>query len=81
LLLLLLLLSLLLLLLLSLLLLLLLSLLLLLAAWVSRLPLPDADAAPTLLGLDCEMCRTAENDKEVIQVALVDAQGRKILQV
>lgn len=50
----------------------------------------DSDAAAAvsvpsgpwrLLGVDCEMCATAENDKELLQVAVVDEQDTLLMQV
>lgn len=44
-----------------------------------------AAAAPAgpwrLLGVDCEMCATSDNDKELLQVAVVDEQDELVMQV
>lgn len=34
-----------------------------------------------LLGVDCEMCATSDNDKELLQVAVVDEDGSLLMQV
>jgi hypothetical protein len=34
-----------------------------------------------LLALDCEMCATSASDKELLQVAVVDQDGRQLMKV
>jgi hypothetical protein len=54
-----------------------------------RRPEADSDAAAgrvpsgpwQLLGVDCEMCATAVNDKELLQVAVVDEDDTLLMQV
>jgi hypothetical protein len=43
--------------------------------------LPDPAHPLVLLALDCEMCATAANDKELLQVAVVDQDGRQLMKV
>ncbi|WIA08143.1 hypothetical protein OEZ85_007599 [Tetradesmus obliquus] len=44
-----------------------------------RLVLPDPAHSLVLLALDCEMCATAGSDKELLQVAVVDQDGKQLM--
>ena len=46
-----------------------------------RLPAPDLSQRPVLLGIDCEMCATSENDKELLALAVVDEAGNTLVRV
>jgi hypothetical protein len=43
--------------------------------------LPDPGHPLVLLALDCEMCATSASDKELLQVAVVDQDGRQLMKV
>jgi hypothetical protein len=43
--------------------------------------LPDPGHPLVLLALDCEMCATTASDKELLQVAVVDQDGRQLMKV
>ena len=41
----------------------------------------DAEAAPVLLSLDCEMCETSTSKRELIGLSLVNSAGSTVLKV
>jgi hypothetical protein len=43
--------------------------------------LPDPGHRLVLLALDCEMCASTASDKELLQVAVVDQDGRQVMKV
>jgi hypothetical protein len=43
--------------------------------------LPDPAHPLVLLALDCEMCATVDSDKALLQVAVVDQDGRQLMKV
>eukprot|EP00878_Enallax_costatus_P015599 GHUV01016339.1.p1 GENE.GHUV01016339.1~~GHUV01016339.1.p1 ORF type:complete len:200 (+),score=53.34 GHUV01016339.1:1342-1941(+) len=51
--------------------------------WIRTNGLPQSDPSSplVLLAIDCEMCVSADSDKELIQVAVVDQEGKTLLKV
>lgn len=41
----------------------------------------DRRQEPVLVGLDCEMCATRDDDRELLGLCLIDADGEVLVQV
>ena len=41
----------------------------------------DLRQEPSLVGLDCEMCATRDDDRELLGLCLIDADGEVLVQV
>lgn len=42
---------------------------------------PSLDQEPSLLGLDCEMCVTEDDDKALLSLCVVDPDGERVMHV
>ncbi len=48
---------------------------------VIRRQIADVRQEPVLVGLDCEMCATRDDDRELLGLCLIDADGEVLVQV
>jgi hypothetical protein len=49
--------------------------------WRACRQVADVRQEPVLVGLDCEMCATQDDDRELLGLCLVDADGEVLVQV
>ena len=50
-------------------------------SWHTRRQVANLGQEPVLVGLDCEMCATQDDDRELLGLCLIDANGNVLVQV